>query len=239
MERWAAPLGDDVRVGFSERRDGDMRLPSGPGMDEVLARRLAHLRSRHVMGVLAAPLPVHGVAVAAVRGDEPTREGHVLFAQADALVAAVPGVALTVTAADCLPVFFSEPRRGLIGLAHAGWRGLLHGVLEATVAELAASGGDPALLRAAVGPSIGPCHYAVDAARRAAFVERFGDAAVRGEALDLRTAARIALVRAGVAAASGIVEPPCTACQAARFFSHRIDRTDPPATGMAWIVRGR
>lgn len=239
MDGWAAPLGDDVRVGFSERRDGDMRVPDGPGRDAVLARRLGYLRSRPVAGVIAAPLPVHGIAVAAVRGDGPPREEHVLFARTDALVAAAPGVVLTATAADCVPVFFSEPRHGLIGLAHAGWKGLLHGVLEATVARLVAAGGDPAALRVAIGPSIGPCHYPVDAERRAAFVERFGATAVRAAALDLRAAVRIALLRAGARAAAGIVEPPCTACQAARFFSHRVDGSATPETGMAWIVRGR
>lgn len=217
-----------------------MRVPADPRTrTDVLARRQAYLQARIAPRAIAAPLPVHGAGVARVTGSEPLVSGHALFADVDALVTAVPDVALTITAADCLPIYLIHDQGAAIGLAHAGWKGLVAGVIQATVDALSALGAPPAALRAAIGPSVGPCHYAVDAARRALFAERFGPEAVHGEALDLRAAARIALARTGVALAVDMPEPPCTACQAERFFSHRIDRSDPPTTGMAWIALGR
>lgn len=185
---------------------------------------------------------MHGAAVGTVTGQETLQEGHALFPQSDALVTTTPGIVLTITAADCLPVYFFDPVLGAIGLAHAGWRGLVaapRGVLAATVDALTALGSRPEDLHVEVGPSVGPCHYAVDADRRAQFSERFGAAVVCDQVLDLRRAAVRALLDAGLAAALVSAEPPCTACQPDRFFSRRIDGREPPEVGMAWIVMQR
>lgn len=81
--------------------------------------------------------------------------------QADALVCGRPDLAIGVLAADCAPVLFAEPRSGIVAAAHAGWRGALDGVIEATVAAMAARGADRADITAAVGPCIGPQSYEV------------------------------------------------------------------------------
>lgn len=250
-----------LSAGMSLRKDGDMRLRAdGVVQDEMLRKRCAYLDAQFPDATIAAPLPVHGAAVATVMGvgarssclpagrralggiTPPLHQGHVLFPETDALVTALSGIVLTITAADCLPVFFFDPVRGAIGLAHAGWRGLVappHGVLAATVEALTALGSKPQDLRVEVGPSIGPCHYAVDPERRAQFAERFGSAVVCDQALDLRRAAVQALVDAGLDTKQITAEPPCTACQSDRFFSHRIDGREPPEVGMAWIALRR
>lgn len=232
-----------VTAGMSLRADGDMRLRTdGGAQDDVLLRRRTFL-SPLLPGVsIAAPLPVHGVRGARVTGSEPLQGGHALFPSCDALVTSVPGIVLTVTAADCLPVHLFDPVRGAIGLAHAGWRGLVaapQNVLAATVEALAALGSRPQDLRVVIGPSIGPCHYVVDAELRQRFADRFGADVAQDDALDLRRAATVALVAAGVDAASIAADPPCTACHADRFFSHRVDRRDPPLAGMAWLAMRR
>lgn len=81
--------------------------------------------------------------------------------QADALVCTRPGVAIGVLAADCAPVLMADPEAGVIGAAHAGWRGALDGVIEATVEAMAQRGAVRARIRAAVGPCIGPASYEV------------------------------------------------------------------------------
>lgn len=235
-----------LSAGMTLREDGDMRLRAdGVVQDEMLRKRSACLGGitpplhQHA---IAAPLPVHGAGVATVIGGQPFQEGHVLFPHTDALVTVVPGIVLTVTAADCLPVFFFDPVLGAIGLAHAGWRGLVappHGILAATVEALVALGSKPTDLRVEVGPSVGPCHYAVDPERRAQFAERFGSAVVCDQAIDLRQAAVQALLGAGLDPKQITAEPPCTACQSERFFSRRIDGRDPPEVGMAWIALRR
>ncbi|MEK7073518.1 MAG: polyphenol oxidase family protein [Patescibacteria group bacterium] len=232
-----------LSAGMTLREDGDMRLRADDGVqDDVLRKRCAFLETQFSNATIAAPLPVHGAAVATVTGNEPFHEKHALFSQTDALVTVVPGIALTVTAADCLPVYFFDPVRGTIGLAHAGWRGLVappHGVLAATVEALVVLGSKPMDIRVEVGPSIGPCHYVVDAARRKLFAARFGNDVVCREALDLRRAAVRALVDLGLDAKQISAEPPCTVCQSDRFFSHRVDGREPPGVGMAWIVLHR
>ncbi len=235
----------DVVAGMSYRANGDMRICATDDtvQDNVLARRLAYLGGMTPpLRFVAAPLPVHGVDVMVVTGTETMRNSHALFPDADALVTAAPGVALTVTAADCLPVLFVDPVRRIIGIAHAGWRGLAApegGVLAATVAAMVGLGVSPAHLQVAIGPSIGPCHYAVDAERRALFTARFGDEIVVGDALDLRRAAVVALTRCGIHPAHSAADPPCTTCDPDRFFSYRASGGadgDFPQTGMAWIA---
>jgi len=79
----------------------------------------------------------------------------------DAMVTDRPAIALGILTADCAPVLFADPAARVIGAAHAGWRGALGGVLEATVAAMAALGARTERLQAAIGPCIGPNSYEV------------------------------------------------------------------------------
>lgn len=81
--------------------------------------------------------------------------------RADALVTRTPGLALGILTADCAPVLFADPEARIIGAAHAGWRGAVGGVLEATVAAMRALGASPDRLRAAIGPCIAQASYEV------------------------------------------------------------------------------
>lgn len=82
-------------------------------------------------------------------------------AKADAMVTATPGLALSVLTADCQPVLFADPDAGVIGAAHAGWRGALDGVLEATVDAMVALGAERDSIHAVIGPSISQRAYEV------------------------------------------------------------------------------
>ena len=81
--------------------------------------------------------------------------------RADAMVTATPELALSVLTADCQPVLLADPEAGVVGAAHAGWRGTLAGVLEATVASMQALGARPERIRAAIGPTISQRAYEV------------------------------------------------------------------------------
>lgn len=164
---------------------------------------------------------VHGTAVVVVDGDWAAGRA------ADALVTARSGVALGIVTGDCAPVLFAEPRAGVVGAAHAGWRGALAGVLEATVAAMAGLGAAPARIQAAVGPCIGARSYEVAAdlrdavlARDAADARWFADGARPDRWLfDLSgyCVARLAalgLDRVETTPADTLAEPE-------RFFSHR------------------
>ena len=104
-----------------------------------------------------------------------------------------------------------------VAAAHAGWRGLIDGVLANAVAAL----GPDAEAVAAIGPGAGPCCYEVDAALRSRFAARYGADTVSGAAVDLAAAATVALQEAGVHHVIGLSE--CTVCNPDRFFSYRRD----------------
>lgn len=89
--------------------------------------------------------------------------------EGDAIVSATPGVALSVLTADCAPVLLADPEARVVGAAHAGWKGALDGVVGSVVKAMQALGADPARIRAAVGPCIGPKSYEVGLE----FLERF------------------------------------------------------------------
>lgn len=170
---------------------------------------------------VSANRQVHGAGIRTVDG--PKNSGFVGrlrdWPEGDGLVTSLPGAPLAVLGADCLPVLMWRRDRPLVGAAHAGWRGLVAGVLEATVAEL----GDPGATGVAIGPGIGPCCYPVSAEVRDRFTARFGETVLAGEAVDLALAARRALTAAGVPDAAIATVAACTSCEEGRFFSYRRD----------------
>lgn len=106
---------------------------------------------------LATVHQVHSADVAVLgEGDAPDAMHQV---RADALVTARPGVTLAVLTADCQPVLFADPDAGVIGAAHAGWKGALNGVLEATIAAMRDAGAEN--IRAVIGPTISQRAYEV------------------------------------------------------------------------------
>lgn len=91
--------------------------------------------------------------------------------KADGMVTRVPGLALGIATADCGPVLFADHRAGVIGAAHAGWRGALTGILEATIAAMEGLGAQRSHIVAVLGPTIGRTAYEV----QADFADRFAD----------------------------------------------------------------
>jgi YfiH family protein len=166
---------------------------------------------------------VHGRAVATVTAPWAPGEGP----QADGMVTAMPGIALGVVTADCGPVLFADPAAGVVGAAHAGWRGAVGGILEATVAAMVALGAEPGRIAAVIGPCIRQPSYEVAADMRDAVLARDGaDARFfrpggRAERwqFDLAGYAAARLRAAGVGSVS--VTPGDTAAEPDRFFSHR------------------
>ena len=177
---------------------------------------------------------VHGSRVVAVTGKE---EGEGpdevrLVPDCDALITDRPGVALIITAADCVPVFLYDPVRRAAAAVHAGWRSTVAGICAQTVRAMAQQYGcRPTDIHAAVGPSIGPCCYEVDAVVIEPLRAYYGvaaEAALRpgaapGKAmLDLWEANRQDLLRAGVTGVE--IAAACTSCGTGRLFSHRAER---------------
>ena len=153
--------------------------------------------------------------------------------QADGLWTDEPELPILAMSADCLPIAVArlDTSKPAVAVLHAGWKGLLAGI----VAEGAAALGESALA-AAIGPGLGPCCYEVGEEVAMPFRERFGDDVVREGRLDLWTSAERALRAAGVERIHRFDR--CTACEPDTFFSHRRDAGRTGRQGVIAYVAG-
>jgi len=238
---------DGVRHGFFTRRGGVsggiyQGLNGGQGsaddpaaVELNRARIAAHLGVEHVVSVHQ----IHSADVIEVTGpwsgDRP---------RADAMVTNRPGVGLAVLSADCMPVLFADQAAGIVAAAHAGWKGALGGVLEATLDAMTAMGAERARVRAGLGPVISQRAYEVGPE----FVERFldddpangrffaggaGDRAM----FDLPGFCLARLRAAGVGAVEWTGH--CTYADAERFYSYRrsCHRSEPDYGRLVAAIR--
>lgn len=164
-----APLLEGVPHGFFGSSGGAHQFGfGGPGDGaEVRALRAAAADAILPGGQLAAPHQVHSPDVVTVTAAwDDSAEGRPV---ADAVVTATPGILLGIVTADCGPILFADRAAGVVGAAHAGWRGAVDGVLENTIAAMEALGATRANIAAVLGPTIAQASYEVDAPFRAHF----------------------------------------------------------------------
>lgn len=238
---WPAP--QRVRALITTRSGGVSNAPyAGLNLGSHVGDKSAAVECNR--NLLAAHLPaaprwleqVHGTEVACA---DSLADGEI--AVADAAYARDPDVVCAVLTADCLPVLLCDLDGGVVAAAHAGWRGLLGGVLERTVEAMAVS---PGRLLAWLGPAIGPAAFEVGSEVREAFVARDAGAAeafVAGQQADkwmadiYRLAAR-RLAAAGVERVFG--GGLCTVSDRARFYSYRRDGVTGRFASLVWIDSG-
>ena len=225
-----------VRHAFFTRRGGVSRglytsLNCGPGSSDdpesVRANRSRAMAALDLpAGALRTVHQVHGRDVIAV-DDAPSPATR---PKADALVTRTPGVALGVLTADCAPVLFADPEAGVVGAAHAGWRGALAGVVDATVEAMIELGARHRSILAAVGPCIGQESYEVGPEFPGPFLaeERsnamfFSSAKAEGKfVFDLSGYVARRLARLGL---GEVFRLDCDTCRdEANFFSYRRSR---------------
>jgi YfiH family protein len=220
------------RGGFSTGPYASFNLAGHVGDDEraVAANRR---RLRDALSLPAEPQwldQAHGKNVAIL--------SQPVTGSADAAVAFETGTVAAVLTADCLPVFLASRAGDRVGIVHAGWRGLLSGVIEATVSALAA---DPADLIAWLGPAIGPAAFEVGGEVRRMFVAMQPESAAefrpgggRKYLADLPGLARRQLADCGITAVYG--GDLCTVADAARFYSYRRDGRTGRMAALIWLV---
>jgi YfiH family protein len=200
--------GDEPRHASSnrERLTGEFQLPGAPRW----------LRQVHGVDVLRFDGPAERLSPVS-EAEEP---------EADAAVTARPDVVLAILTADCMPVLFCNEEGSEVAAAHAGWRGLSGGILEATVKAMRSP---PATLLAWLGPAAGPQAYEIGAEVRDAFLDADPAAAAAFTwtredhwLVDLYLLARQRLAAAGVSKVHG--GGLCTISDSQRFYSHRRDQ---------------
>ena len=230
---WLQWEGAGVAAAFPAREGGVSPVPFdslnlGLSVDDEPANVLEN-RQRFCAALgleqerLVVPGQVHGTTLAWVGESEAGRgafDRESVIHRHDGLLTGAPGLGLAVSYADCVPVVIVARRADgpAYAVVHAGWRGMLAGIVGQAATELARRG---RLLGAVVGPSIGPCCFTVDEHLRVRFEERFPGSA--GEStVDLWACAGRELEAAGVPPAAVTVAALCTMSDA-RFFSHRRD----------------
>lgn len=219
-----------VRHGFFTRRGGASSgvfagLNCGRGSSDQ--REIVTINRTRVAEAMSVP-PDHLVGVHQVHSARAvTVTGPLAQAEeADALVTATPGLALSVLTADCQPVLFADTKAGVIGAAHAGWRGALDGVLSATVAAMEDLGAARADISAVIGPSISQAAYEVGPeffedflAEDPEFARFFAQGECDRMMFDLPAFGLHCLRDAGVGHAEWTRH--CTYADAERFYSYR------------------
>lgn len=224
---------DGISHGFFTRQGGVSggiyaSLNCGPGSrDDATNVKENRTRVAEILGVRPVNLlSLHQKHNAeAVIVDKPWADGKGL--EADAMVTAKPGLALGVLTADCAPVLFYDGEAHVIGAAHAGWRGALAGIVEATVDAMIKLGAKPEGIHAVIGPAISQKAYEVGADYKEQFLAKepqsegffITDEGSGEPHFDLPGYVAERLARAGVAAIDDLAL--CTYCDETRLFSYR------------------
>lgn len=243
---WPAPA--TVHAAVSTRAGGvspapwdSLNLGTHVGDDPARVRENRARLQAALAAIAPAQAPqwlnqVHGTRVVEAEPDAGRRAGW--LPDADAVTTTRAQLPCVVMTADCLPVFFCDRAGTRVAVAHAGWRGLCEGVLEATLAVFP----DPAQVLAWLGPAIGPDAFEVGGEVRDAFLARQAGAAVHfrpspndGRFLaDIYGLARLRLAAAGVTAISG--GGLCTFSDGERFFSYRRDGQTGRLAAAIWLA---
>lgn len=224
------PHASSTRVGgFSQGPYLGLNLGrlSGDQLDPVLRNR--RYFSEHVGFTVRHILQMdHGVEVAWLQQPEDVLRTW----PADACITNHPQVALALTTADCVPIFFHDPEAEAVGLAHAGWRGTVAGIAQETVRAMVRQlGARPERIRVGVGPHISECCFEVGREVQQTFSQTYGEVEwIRPQGredkwnIDLREANRYWLLQAGILPEHIAMCPLCTSCREDLFYSYRRDR---------------
>ncbi|MDO7905394.1 peptidoglycan editing factor PgeF [Paenibacillus sp. JX-17] len=248
IDSWQSQVAG-LSVGFTSRRGGVSQRP----YDSLNCAYHVHdvpedvLRNRElVAGAVGFPAEawtcgeqVHSAAVAVVQEEDKGRglyDRESAFQQTDGLVTNVPGVLLTSFYADCVPLYFCDPVRRVVGLAHAGWKGTVGEIAVEMVRTMNKTyGSDPADMLGAIGPSIGGCCYEVDdyvMDRIRVLEQKYGvndewqgtvyrSAGDGKTMLDLKECNRHIMMKAGILPSRIEYTSWCTSCHPEIFYSYR------------------
>lgn len=237
-----------VRHGFFCRQGGqsagqfasnNMSVAVGDQPEIVKANRRGAAQALGFAGDLYILKQVHSAHVRTLV-DYPD---HDVSIEADAMVTPLPALAMGILTADCTPILFADPVAGVVGAAHAGWRGAVDGICSATVDAMVALGARPANMIAAIGPTITGANYEVGDQFKADFLalqpdgeQHFFVPQGKKTHFDLPGFVRAQLEKSGVGTIENI--GGCTYGEPERYFSHRFATHQGTITGRQIAIIG-
>ncbi|MFA5184497.1 MAG: peptidoglycan editing factor PgeF [Patescibacteria group bacterium] len=213
---------DNIKAGLSLKEDGNMKCSTEDAEDTSFKNRELFFKKQGLdnKDVVSAGL-VHGGQAAVIGSDSRGKS----VAGYDALITDQPGAILTVTVADCLPLYFYDRAKQAIALAHAGWRGVLTPITKNVLAALATHyGSRPADIEVFIGPHLQKCHFTVKEDVASQFVA-YPSLISRSDKIyiDLAGIVRQQLIEAGVRSEQIRSSDECTYELADKYFSYRRD----------------
>lgn len=153
--------------------------------------------------------------------------------EADGLVTNVPGLAILAFVADCVPLLMHDAKNGVVAAVHCGWRSTVQDIMEVAVRKMVSLGAEPSEIQAAIGASIGACHFEVGSEvpeAICALLPTDHDGLIRNAEtegkfyVDLRGAIGRRLVQLGVPADHIVISDECTMCSPDKYWSHRVTK---------------
>jgi len=222
----------ELQLGVSTRFDGPMNVVSGnTRRDKAGARNRARfLKTQGLDDRVCLPRLRHGNKVAVVE-EKNWQQRH----EADGFLTKEPGLILTVTVADCFPVYLHDPVRKVVGLVHAGWRGIVLGVVKETIGNMQeVFGSCPEDVSLSIGPGICKEHFSIRG-DVLCFFEDWGSLVKKGRGKHHVDLAGILAEQARLLGVRNIEDCGlCTFCDE-RFYSSRREQGNPPNVMLAYI----
>ncbi|MFA6161054.1 MAG: peptidoglycan editing factor PgeF [Patescibacteria group bacterium] len=226
---------DKFIFSITSKQDGQMKL-YGDGRDEaalINRKKFFEKIGLDAEKSIAANL-VHGTNVVKVG----LEDAGLLISDADALITNSPDVILTVTVADCVPIFFFDPINKAVGIAHAGWRGVVGNIATNVIKAMSENfGTKPVDLAVSVGPHIQKCHFEVQNDVASEFVQ-YPESVVKKDGkmfVGLQSAIKHQLTSIGVKSENVHESDDCTYCLPDKYFSYRRDKPELLLAMMAYI----
>ncbi len=223
----------------SEKKDGTMKLSGNfKNNRKVVKNRERFLRKFGIEDRLTIKADlVHGSNVEFVS----IKESGKIIDKTDGLITADKNLFLTITVADCLPIFLYDPEKEIIGLIHGGWRNLAKNILAVAVGKMVKNFGSlPEDILIGIGPGISQCHFEVKNDVLAEFKPYLKEVLLKKEGksfLDLKKIARIQLINPGIKEENIEISPECTFCLPEKYFSFRREKPKQAQTMIAVIGR--
>ncbi len=212
-----------IQTFFSRKENGSMKLTSDPALMEKIFRNRKRffLENNIDPGKVVSAEIVHKNLIKTVDA----KDGGKVISRADGLITMDKDIYISITSADCLPIFLFEPEKEIIGMVHAGWRSLADNILVNANERIKSMGGQPKNILAGIGPAICEKHYEVgpDVAEKFAKYPKAIKIVDNKTFLDIKNIAELQLMELGLEEKNIEISPECTFELQDKYFSARRD----------------
>lgn len=221
----------NLKWGISERQDGAMNVKLPNSNPEHLKNRGIFFDKSDIKKTVAIEL-VHGNEVEIVSANHSNQ----IIPNKDGLITNAPDLFLTVTVADCVPIYYFDQSKNVIGIAHSGWRGTVQNISKIIIEKMISEfDSDPKNIFAHIGPHIQKCHFEIKEDIIENFAPEFIIKDQNSFKVDLLSMIKTQLTSLGLDKNNISSSTDCTYCNPAKYFSYRRDKSAKIESMVAYI----